>query len=47
MSAPLQVGSWIFGAGNEDYFSGTIDEVRVYGRALSQSEVAADQNIPV
>ena len=32
----------MFGAGNADYFSGTIDEVRVYGRALSQGEVAAD-----
>ncbi len=45
-TAPGRV-AWIFGAGNADYFSGTIDEVRVYGRALSQAEVAADQNIPV
>jgi hypothetical protein len=43
-SSPLQVGAWIFGNNNADYFSGTIDEVRVYGRALSQAEVATDQS---
>ena len=37
----------MFGAGNADYFSGTIDEVRVYGRALSQAEIAADLADPV
>ncbi|HEX6667758.1 MAG TPA: LamG-like jellyroll fold domain-containing protein [Solirubrobacterales bacterium] len=30
-----------------EYFSGLIDEVRVYNRALSASEIEADMNIPV
>ncbi|HVQ58803.1 MAG TPA: LamG-like jellyroll fold domain-containing protein [Solirubrobacterales bacterium] len=30
-----------------EYFSGLIDEVRVYNRALSVSEIEADMNIPV
>src|SRR5262249_39777955 len=29
------------------YFMGTIDDVRVYNRALSQSEIQADMNTPV
>jgi len=29
------------------YFQGTIDEVRIYNRALSQSEIQADMNTPV
>jgi concanavalin A-like lectin/glucanase superfamily protein len=29
------------------YFQGTIDEVRVYNRALSQTEIQADMNTPV
>ena len=28
-------------------FQGTIDEVRVYNRALSQTEIQADMNVPV
>jgi len=37
-------------AGNSvwgEYFAGYIDEVRVYNRALSQAEIAADANRPV
>ncbi len=30
-----------------EYFRGLIDEVRVYGRALSQAEIQADMNTPV
>jgi hypothetical protein len=30
-----------------NYFDGLLDEVRVYQRALSQSEIAADMNSPV
>jgi len=26
------------------YFQGTIDEVRLYGRALSQAEIQSDMN---
>jgi Concanavalin A-like lectin/glucanases superfamily/Bacterial Ig domain len=47
VNAPVQIGAWIFGGGNADYLSGTIDEVRVYDRALSQAEVAADAATPI
>jgi hypothetical protein len=43
-SNPLQIG------GDTDYgqyFSGIIDDVRVYNRALSASEIQADMNSPV
>ena len=41
---PLQIGGdSIYG----QYFQGLIDEVRVYNRALSQSEIQADMNTPV
>jgi hypothetical protein len=43
-AAPLRVG------GNNawgEFFSGLIDEVRVYNRALSQSEIQADMNTPL
>jgi len=41
---PLQIGGdSIYG----QYFQGTIDEVRVYNRALSQTEIQADMNVPV
>lgn len=30
-----------------DYFAGRIDEVRLYNRALSQAEIAADRNKPI
>jgi hypothetical protein len=36
-------GNSIFG----EYFVGTIDEVRVYNRALSQTEIQADMDTPV
>jgi len=29
------------------YFSGTIDDVRIYNRALSQTEIQADMNTPI
>ena len=47
VNAPVQVGAWIFGGDNADFLSGTIDEVRVYDRALSQAEVAADAATPI
>ena len=41
---PLQIGGdSIFG----QYFAGLIDEVRVYNRALSSSEIVADMNTPL
>jgi hypothetical protein len=30
-----------------EYFAGTIDEVRVYNRALTQAEIQSDQATPV
>jgi hypothetical protein len=30
-----------------EYFQGRIDEIRIYNRALSQAEIAADMNTPV
>ena len=30
-----------------EYFAGRIDEVRIYNRALTQSEIAADSAAPV
>ena len=43
----LQVGSWISGANNFDFFSGTVDEVRIYDRALSQTELQSVMNTPL
>jgi hypothetical protein len=41
---PLRLGgNSIWG----EYFAGTIDNVRIYNRALTQSEIQADMNIPV
>ena len=41
---PLQIGGdGIYG----QYFQGTIDEVRVYNRALSASEIQRDMNAPI
>ena len=47
VTAPLQAGAWIFGAANADYYSGTLDEVRVQSRALTQAEILTDLNTPV
>jgi hypothetical protein len=46
----LQVGSWPSGGSGGpfvDFFGGRIDEVRVYGRALSAAEIQNDANTPV
>jgi hypothetical protein len=42
-TAPLQIGGNAYG----EYFAGLIDEVRIYDRALSPSEIQADMDIPV
>ena len=47
VSGPLQVGAWIWAGGNADYFAGTIDEVRVYNRALAQGEIQTVMIVPV
>ena len=41
---PLRIGghsAW------GEYFAGLIDEVRVYDRALSAADIAADMNTPI
>ena len=43
-SSPLRIGGntiW------SEWFSGLIDDVRVYNRALTQSQVQTDMNTPV
>ena len=47
MTGTLQVGAGNRGSRNVNYFAGTIDEVRVYNRALAQGEVQAAMNLPV
>jgi Concanavalin A-like lectin/glucanases superfamily len=43
-SMPLQIGGdSIYG----QYFTGTIDEIRIYNRALSTSEIAVDMISPI
>jgi galactose oxidase-like protein/concanavalin A-like lectin/glucanase superfamily protein/Kelch motif protein len=46
-SGSLQVGAWILGTDSTDYFAGTIDEVRVYSRALTQGEIQTVMTVPV
>ena len=41
---PLEIGGDSI---NGQYFAGVIDEVRIYNRALSASEVLADMNTPL
>jgi len=43
-TAPLFIGQF---GGNVDHFDGTIDEVRIYNRALTTSEIQTDMNTPV
>jgi hypothetical protein len=41
---PLQIGGdSIFG----QYFTGTIDEVRIYNTALTQAQIQTDLNTPI
>ena len=43
-NSPLRIGgNTIWG----EYFQGSIDEVRIYGRVLAQSEIQADMTTPV
>src|SRR4030095_15174182 len=43
-SEPLRIGGNSFWG---EFFAGTIDEVRIYNRALTASEIQADMNTPV
>jgi hypothetical protein len=42
-TSPLYIGQF---GGNADRLNGTIDEVRIYNRALSQAEIQQDMNTP-
>jgi hypothetical protein len=43
-ASPLRIGgNAVWG----EWFSGSIDEVRIYNRALSQAEIQADMNTPI
>ncbi|MFI7228439.1 LamG-like jellyroll fold domain-containing protein [Nonomuraea angiospora] len=43
-TSPLRIGG---NSGSGEYFSGLIDEVRVYNKALTAAEITADMNTPV
>jgi hypothetical protein len=48
VTAALQVGAWIRSASqNADFLSGTIDEIRVYGRSLTTAEIGVDMLTPI
>ncbi|MBX4200052.1 PQQ-dependent sugar dehydrogenase [Candidatus Parcubacteria bacterium] len=42
-TSPLQFGRWA----TTDYFHGSLDEMRIYNRALTASEVQTDMNTPL
>jgi hypothetical protein len=46
-SATLQLGAWMFGGSSYDFLSGSIDEVRVYARALTPAEIVTDRATPI
>ncbi len=46
-TATLQVGAWITGGDNADFFSGSLDEVRIYDRALAQADIETAMNTPL
>jgi hypothetical protein len=43
-TSPLYIGQF---GGNVDRIRGVIDDVRIYGRALSEAEVSTDMNNPI
>ena len=43
-TGPLMIGGTTTAS---NWFDGLVDEVRIYQRALSQSEITADMNSPV
>ena len=46
-SGTLQIGAWIYGTSGADFFSGVIDEVRVYNRVLSAAEIQTGLDTPI
>jgi len=48
VTGALQIGAWINNANNNtDFFNGLLDEVRIYNRALSQTEIQNAMNAAV
>ncbi len=48
VTAVLQIGAWMpSGSQNADFWSGTLDEVRVYGRTLTAAEIQTDMSTPI
>ena len=43
-SSSLYIGQW---GGNVDYFDGVIDQVRIYNRVVTASEIQTDINTPI
>jgi prepilin-type N-terminal cleavage/methylation domain-containing protein len=43
----IQVGAWISGGTSYDFFSGTMDEVRIFGTDLNQSQIQSFMNTPI
>ncbi|MFC7590556.1 LamG-like jellyroll fold domain-containing protein [Nonomuraea antimicrobica] len=43
-TSPLRIGG---NSGSGEYFSGLIDEVRIYNKALTPAQIATDMNTPV
>jgi hypothetical protein len=47
-SGKIQIGAWVTPTnGNSDYFSGTLDEIRIYNSALTQTQIQTDMNTPI
>ena len=45
-TGPVQLGAWPLGA-SVDFLGGWLDDVRIYGRALSPAEIARDMATPI
>jgi concanavalin A-like lectin/glucanase superfamily protein/Big-like domain-containing protein/PASTA domain-containing protein len=47
-TSPVRIGgNVVFSSPGTEYFAGLIDEVRIYNRALTAAEIAADMNTPL
>jgi hypothetical protein len=47
-TSPVRIGgNVVFSSPGTEYFAGLIDEVRIYNRALSAAEIAADMSTPL
>ena len=47
-TSPVRIGgNVVFSSPGTEYFAGLIDEVRIYNRALTAAEIAADMSTPL